>query len=215
MNRIEWQDDLDTGIEVIDRQHRRMVAMANAVCEAQERGDRAAIGDVLEGLIDYTLSHFTFEEALMEDAGYAFADAHKRVHEVYAGRIEDYRPITRILLERTGLWIGLHDLRRTLAGSVFGSVKDLGTVAIALGHSTGQDVTMGYLQRQVALAALRELYVIREKTLRKVVGLDAPAPEDQALSEAQRTMVDLMRGMIKQVGLDALSPERLVQLLGP
>lgn len=91
MNRIEWQDDLDTGIEVIDRQHRRMVAMANAVCEAQERGDRAAIGDVLEGLIDYTLSHFTFEEALMEDAGYAFADAHKRVHEVYAGRIEDYR----------------------------------------------------------------------------------------------------------------------------
>ncbi|HEY0198135.1 MAG TPA: tyrosine-type recombinase/integrase [Rhodanobacter sp.] len=144
----------------------------------------------------------------VEDANLVFPYPHSA-----SGRIEDYRPITRLLFERTGLWIGLHDLRRTLAGSVFGSVKDLGTVAIALGHATGQDVTMGYLQRQVALAALRELYVIREKTLRKVVDLDAPAPEDQALSDAQRTMVDLMRGMIKQVGLDALSPEKLVQLL--
>jgi hypothetical protein len=33
------------------------------------------------------------------------------------------------------------------------------------------------------------------------------------LSDAQHTMVDLMRGMIKQVGLDAIPPEKLVQLL--
>ena len=91
MMRIEWRDDLDTGIEVIDNQHRRMVALANAVCEAQVTGDPAAIADVLEGLLDYTLSHFTFEEALMEDAGYTFVDAHKRVHQVYAERIEAYR----------------------------------------------------------------------------------------------------------------------------
>lgn len=89
--RIEWQADLDTGIEVIDNQHRRMVAMANAVCEAQLEGSQAPIGNVLEGLLDYTLSHFTFEETLMEDAGYEFVDAHKRVHRVYAERIEDYR----------------------------------------------------------------------------------------------------------------------------
>ncbi|RAO76612.1 bacteriohemerythrin [Dyella jiangningensis] len=91
MTKIEWQDDLDTGIEVIDNQHRRMVAMANAVCEAQRTGDQATIAEVLEELLDYTLSHFTFEEALMEDAGYAFVDAHKRVHQVYADRIEAYR----------------------------------------------------------------------------------------------------------------------------
>ena len=63
---------------------------------------------------------------------------------------------------------------------------------------------MGYLQRQVALTALSELYVAREKGLRKVVGLDAPTPDDQALTDAQRTVVDLMRGMTKQVGLDVL-----------
>ena len=40
-------------------------------------------------------------------------------------RIEDYRPVTRLLHEQSGLWIRLHDLRRTLAGSVFGSSKDL------------------------------------------------------------------------------------------
>jgi site-specific recombinase XerC len=129
-------------------------------------------------------------------------------------RIEDYRPITRLLQEQTGLWIRLHDLRRTLAGSVFGSAGDLGTVAIALGHSTGQDVTHGYVNPEVALAALRELYVAREKGLRTLLGLDAPTPDDQALSDAQRTMVGLMQGMIKQVGLDGLSPEKLALLLG-
>ena len=128
-------------------------------------------------------------------------------------QIEDYRPVTRALFEETGLWIRLHDLRRTLAGSVFGSVKDLGTVAIALGHATGHDVSMGYLQRQVALTALRELYGAREKQLRLLVGLDLPAPTDETLNDAQRTMIELMRGMMKQVGLDAMPAEKLHELL--
>ncbi|WP_201314290.1 bacteriohemerythrin [Dyella sp. EPa41] len=118
MSRIEWQDDLDTGIEVIDHQHRRMVDMANAVCEAQARGDQTAIGGVLEGLLDYTLSHFTFEEALMEDAGYEFTDAHKRVHQVYAGRIEDYRRRFR-----SGEDIS-EELRAMLLGWLFQHIRD-------------------------------------------------------------------------------------------
>lgn len=131
-----------------------------------------------------------------------------------SGRIEDYRPITRQLQEETGLWIRLHDLRRTLAGSVFGTAKDLGTVAIALGHSTGgHDVSMGYLQRQVALAALRELYMAREKGLRTLVGLDAPSPNAQALTPAQQTTVENIRVTMKSHGLDTLSPEKLLEAL--
>ncbi len=128
-------------------------------------------------------------------------------------RIEDYRPITRLLLEQTGLWIRLHDLRRTLAGSVFGSAKNLGTVAIALGHSTGQDVTMGYLQGDEALEALRELYVTREQHLRKLVGLDAPVPDDQVLSDTQTAIVESIRDMMKKHGLNDITPEKLLHVL--
>jgi hemerythrin len=91
MTGIEWQDELNTGIEVIDNQHRRIVAILNALQEAQEDGDRQGTDAVLDELVDYTLSHFTFEEALIEDAGYEFCRAHQRLHEIFANRIQQYR----------------------------------------------------------------------------------------------------------------------------
>lgn len=86
-----WQDSLDTGIEVIDDQHRRIVAMINQLHQAQTGASALAVGDVLDELVDYTLSHFAFEEELMEEAGYPFCAAHKRVHEVFTRRVSEYR----------------------------------------------------------------------------------------------------------------------------
>jgi hypothetical protein len=110
--------------------------------------------------------------------------------------IADYRPLTRLLEKQTGEWIRLHDLRRTLASSVFGSVKDLGTVAIALGHKSGMEVTAGYVPREEALNALREIYVAREKKLRLAIGLDQ-APNLDNLSVEQRVQVKMIRDMMK------------------
>ena len=68
-----WQDDLNTGIEVIDHQHRRIVEMINHLHVAQTSLQRLVVSDVIDELIDYTLSHFAFEEELMEEAGYPFS----------------------------------------------------------------------------------------------------------------------------------------------
>ncbi len=46
---------------------------------------------VIEETIDYTLSHFAFEEALMVDAGYLYSGPHKRVHELFTKRVMDFR----------------------------------------------------------------------------------------------------------------------------
>ena len=51
----------------------------------------AAITEVIDEMVDYTLSHFAFEEELMEEAGYPFCAAHKRVHEVFARRVGEMR----------------------------------------------------------------------------------------------------------------------------
>lgn len=91
MPRMIWQDDLNTGIKVIDNQHRRIVEMINHLHDAMEHRDSREMSDILDELVDYTLSHFTFEESLMEDAGYEFTRAHKRVHEVFVKRVSDYR----------------------------------------------------------------------------------------------------------------------------
>jgi hemerythrin len=87
---IQWTGDLDTGIDVIDRQHVRIVDYINDLEKANRKGDRQGIQAVLDSLVDYTLSHFAFEESLQEEAGYKYCKPHKRVHELFIRRINEY-----------------------------------------------------------------------------------------------------------------------------
>ncbi|MCB1723519.1 MAG: bacteriohemerythrin [Gammaproteobacteria bacterium] len=88
---IEWSSELDTGIQVIDNQHQRIVEYINKLHHAQEHHTREEVANVLDELVDYTLSHFAFEESLMEDADYAFVNAHKRVHQLFVKRVGGYQ----------------------------------------------------------------------------------------------------------------------------
>ncbi|WP_137817794.1 MULTISPECIES: bacteriohemerythrin [unclassified Pseudomonas] len=127
---LTWQDDLNTGIQVIDDQHKRIVDMINLLHQAQEHGrSRSEVGDVLNELVDYTLSHFAFEESLLEEAGYEFSRPHKRVHEIFIGRVSDYNlrfkageDITQELIGLLSRWLFNH-IRTDDAGYVQ-AVKD-------------------------------------------------------------------------------------------
>ena len=88
---LVWQDDLNIGIDVIDHQHMRIVEMLNHLHVAQKSLERLAVAEVIDELVDYTMSHFAFEEELMEVAGYPFCAAHKRVHEIFGKRVGEYR----------------------------------------------------------------------------------------------------------------------------
>lgn len=88
---IKWSSDLDTGISVIDGQHRKIVDYINMLSAAKESGDKSVVAEVLDQLADYTLSHFAFEEGLMEQAGYRYLPAHKRVHVIFIKKVSEYR----------------------------------------------------------------------------------------------------------------------------
>ena len=88
---IEWTEDLNTGIRVIDNQHQRIVEYINKLGHAQEHHSRKEVSEVLDELVDYTLSHFAFEESLMEESGYAYINAHKKVHQLFVKRVADYQ----------------------------------------------------------------------------------------------------------------------------
>ncbi len=87
MSPLEWTEDLSVGVEVIDNQHKRIVQYINQLQQARETLDRHQVGAVLSELVDYTQSHFGFEEAMMEEAGYPYLNAHKRVHELFVKRV--------------------------------------------------------------------------------------------------------------------------------
>ncbi len=90
MAHIEWTRDLDTGIQVIDNQHKRIVEYINKLDDTRTTHDLEQISNILNELVDYTLSHFTFEESLMEEAGYPFIRGHKRVHQLFVKRVGNY-----------------------------------------------------------------------------------------------------------------------------
>ncbi len=91
MLKLEWSSVLDTGIEEIDNQHRRLVDYINELGEARKTNDMKLVGKVIDDTIDYTISHFGFEESLIEEAGYKMLRPHKKVHELFVRRVADFQ----------------------------------------------------------------------------------------------------------------------------
>ncbi|MDD2685585.1 MAG: bacteriohemerythrin [Gallionella sp.] len=92
MAKFIWTDQLNVGIDVIDQQHRRIVEYINQLDDARANNySREEIGSLIDELVDYTISHFGFEESLQEEAGYPFLKSHQKVHELFAKRVADFQ----------------------------------------------------------------------------------------------------------------------------
>lgn len=87
----QWTQELETGIHEIDEQHKLIIGYINQVNDVAKSGDADKLGEVLEGLLEFTITHFDFEEELMEKAGYPFLKAHKMMHETCMRRLADIR----------------------------------------------------------------------------------------------------------------------------
>ena len=88
---IQWSADLNTGIPVIDKQHMRIVDFINELEVAQAAKDKQKVKAVVDDCVDYTLSHFAFEESLIEEAGYAYFKPHKKVHDLFARKVAEFQ----------------------------------------------------------------------------------------------------------------------------
>ena len=84
---MKWVPEYNTGIDVIDDQHRRILDYINEIDAIDVNTGRERVKQILENIIDYTQSHFTFEESLQEEAGYKYRVPHKRVHDLFIKKI--------------------------------------------------------------------------------------------------------------------------------
>lgn len=89
---MQWSRELDTGISVIDQQHQRIVEFINelAVISSTSR-DANEVHRVLAMLIEYTQTHFSYEEKLQERLDYPFLKAHRRVHDIFRRKVDEYQ----------------------------------------------------------------------------------------------------------------------------
>ena len=141
---IAWTNDLSTGIEVIDNQHKRIVDYINELEKAISLQNQLTVGHVLNELVEYTLSHFAFEESLQEEAGYKFSKPHKAMHDIFVKRIAAFQDrhkagedIAEQLHCMLGTWLVHHIKRDDMA-----YVAD---VNASINHTVGDKKTGGWL----------------------------------------------------------------------
>lgn len=94
---IKLPKEFRTGIKAIDKQHQQLVDMVNHLGQLRgaqfesPRNRQAVTGQIVGEMISYTISHFAFEESLMQDAAYEYFHSHKRVHELFVTRTNEYK----------------------------------------------------------------------------------------------------------------------------
>jgi methyl-accepting chemotaxis protein len=78
---ITWSNALSVGDAEIDRQHQQLVRMINSLHEAMRRGETGnMLGQLFDGLVQYTAEHFHYEEGRMAAAQYPNLSDHRARH---------------------------------------------------------------------------------------------------------------------------------------
>lgn len=90
MNDQHKFQDFQLGIDSIDDQHRQLIEMINDLSRHMSLGDsRPVLGSLLEKLYAFALSHYAYEESLMEQTGYPSLEEHRQEHRNYMDRLVD------------------------------------------------------------------------------------------------------------------------------
>jgi hemerythrin len=96
---IKWSADYEFGIPEIDKQHKHFVELLNRFYEGLvEQNTKDQLLVLLNEAIDYTHYHFSEEEKMMQDIGYAALMDQKKMHSDVEDKIENFKE--KILMDK-------------------------------------------------------------------------------------------------------------------
>jgi hemerythrin len=132
---FEWDASYSVGLGSVDAQHQNLFAMCRELHGAMVAGQgKAALGRILDRLVQYTVVHFAHEERLMRLHDYPAQPAHRAEHEALTKQVlkfqEDFAAgratITVQLLQFLRTWLQHH-----IQGSDLKLAPDLNERAVA------------------------------------------------------------------------------------
>ena len=90
MEKYVLTQDLLTGNELIDSEHRKIFDEVNALLDACSRGKgRENLSSLGEFLVEYVTKHFSDEEDLQKQSKYPEYTEHHKFHEWYKQKLGD------------------------------------------------------------------------------------------------------------------------------
>lgn len=87
-----WNDTYSVKVGTIDHQHKRLFDITNELHEALGSGKgQASVKKILQELIDYTVTHFRNEEAMLEKQAYPNLAVHRLEHKGLIDKIKKFQ----------------------------------------------------------------------------------------------------------------------------
>ncbi len=88
---IKWEDKFSVGISMIDEEHKKLIDILNKIIYAKEHNiNSEELKEVLRVMTDYSVTHFTTEEAYMKAFNYPEYQSHKEEHMDFSTKIISY-----------------------------------------------------------------------------------------------------------------------------
>ncbi|MDR3073282.1 MAG: bacteriohemerythrin [Deltaproteobacteria bacterium] len=87
---MEWTPDLETGIPLIDDQHKVLCSYINTLHRSMVQNTIKEIGpEIALNLKSYTISHFSTEEHYFSRSGYPDTEKHQQLHKRFVEKVSD------------------------------------------------------------------------------------------------------------------------------
>lgn len=83
MNSLQWNDRFNIGVEIVDKAHQRLFSIVGKMIELNEDEHKRAHAcrETIKYFKNYTVKHFSEEEAYMRSIGYEKYEIHKALHD--------------------------------------------------------------------------------------------------------------------------------------
>lgn len=183
---VPWNTSFETGIAIIDEQHRRLVALINDLAHETVYGGEESVAErIVEALIDYAAYHFATEEALWAEVlvNDSALEGHLHTHGGFVKTVlemqarlqtDDSRTLIDGLLSFLTSWLAHHilyeDKRLSLVYLQVQKGADLDS-AKRYAHETMTGKTSGLIQSVLSMykeLSSRTLALEREAYSRRV-----------------------------------------------
>ncbi len=80
---VEWRDAFKVNIPQVDQEHHRLFDLIKAL-------NLETVEQTVDELLEYVVTHFSNEQALMEKSGYPAFEAHLKLHEEFGAHVAEF-----------------------------------------------------------------------------------------------------------------------------
>jgi len=88
----EWQANFSVGVNEMDEQHKKLIAILNQLHDSMKAGKAAKeIGLIIDEMVEYTKFHFAAEEKRMTEKNYIGLASQKAEHAAFVKKAQEFQ----------------------------------------------------------------------------------------------------------------------------